>query len=472
MSFKYETVYNDLHTAILSGVFLPTEKLPSLRKSSLNYNCGLSVIIQAYNKLESVGLIQSVEKSGYLVCSIKNTTLPTPELDNHTLLPNISKANIMTSEIIDMAMDKTILPFGAAIPDESILETKKLTKYISRRAQNSPEILSGYTPAGGSINLRKEIVKYMFNRGVVINIKDIIITNGCAEALYISLKLTTKPGDTVAIETPTYFSLISMLEDLGLKAVEVPTKADTGLDLNYLKKSLKAHKIKSLIFSSTFQNPLCSVMSQEVLEELYNLSITNNFTLIEDDIYGDCGFNKTNYHPIKAIDKNGSVIYCSSFSKTLSPGLRIGWVIPGLLSDKFREYKQLSCLGGPALLQEALADYFRDGCYDLHLKSFRKKIYAQTYGIKKLTQQYFPAGFKITNPKGGYFLWIEFPKNLDSYKLYSLAYKNKIGIVPGPVFSMSGKYRNCIRLSCATPITPRISSGIKKLGELVQICLD
>lgn len=472
MSFKYEKVFTDLHNAILNGIFLPLAKLPSLRTSSIKYNCGVSVIIQAYGKLESIGLITSIEKSGYIVCSDSVMPMPTPENANHTLLPNISKANTMTSEIMDMAMDKTILPFGAAIPDETIMATKKLTMYIRRKIQYCPELLTCYTPAAGSLNLRQEIVKYMFNKGVYINADDIVITNGCAEALYLSLKLTTSPGDTVAIETPTYFSLISMLEELKLRAIEIPTKADKGLDIGNLKKTLENCKIKSLVFSSTFQNPLCSIMDSSALKELYNLSIAHGFNLIEDDIYGDCSFDKKSYKPLKSMDKKNNVIYCSSFSKTLSSGIRIGWVIPGTRLDQFKESKQISCLGGPAVLQEALAEFFRDGCYDLHLKKFRKKIYSQTYGIRKLIEKYFPTGTKVTSPKGGYFLWVEFPKGLNAYTLYSMAYENKIGIVPGPVFSLSENYRNCIRLSCATPITPEIIGGVRKLGELAELCLN
>lgn len=468
MNFKYELIFNDIHKAINDGLFLPMSKLPSLRKTSIKYDCSLSVVIQAYNKLEAIGFIVSKEKSGYIVCDNSNIPLPTPEEEVHTLLPNISKANVMTSQIVDMAMDKNILPFGAAIPDESILAISKLNKYISQKVKNTPELLTSYTPASGSVNLRKEIVKYMFHKGVLINYEDIIITNGCSEALYHSIKILTSPGDTVAIETPTYFSLISILEQLELKVIEIPTRADSGLDLKYLRKTLDSNKIKTLIFSPTFQNPLCSIMNESALKELYKISLDYDFTLIEDDIYADCSFDKTVHKPLKALDNLNRVIYCSSFSKTLSSGIRVGWVIPGIMLNRFCEAKQVSSLGGPALLQEALADYFRDGCYDLHLKSFRKRIYSQTYGIKKLIEQYFPPDIKITKPKGGYFLWIEFHPGFNSFKLFEMAYDLKIGIVPGPVFSSSGNFVNCIRISCASIITDRSIEGIKILGRLAK----
>ncbi|QEN04626.1 PLP-dependent aminotransferase family protein [Thiospirochaeta perfilievii] len=471
MSFKYEKIFKEIEKAILNGVFLPSEKLPSLRKSATTYDCGISVVIQAYNKLESIGLIESVEKSGYIVRDRSETPIPAPEKVNHTLVPNITKTNLMTAEMVDMAMDKSILPFGAAIPDNSIIASKKLGSYISRKAKNNPDLFTTYTPASGSLNLRKEIVKYMYKKGVLINSEDIVITNGCSEALFISLSLITTPGDTIAIETPTYFSLISILEELNLRVVEIPTRADRGLDINNLSKIIKQNSIKALVFSSTFQNPLCSVMSPRDLESLYRISLDNDFTLIEDDIYGDCGFDKSIYRPLKSMDKFNRVIYCSSFSKTLSSGLRVGWAIPGIHTSSFRERKQISCLGGSALIQEALADFFKDGSYDSHIKLFRKKIYAQTYGIKKLLENSFSIDVKVTSPKGGYFLWVEFPIGFDSCKLYRLAYENRIGIVPGPVFSASDNYNNCIRISCASQITEATIEGLQLLGELALTCL-
>lgn len=466
MDFKYELIFDECIYAITEGIFLPMKKLPSLRKMAIKYNCALSVVIQAYSKLEALGLITSKEKSGYFVSKKSKIEIPKPESINHTLLPNLTKANIMTAEMFNIAMDKSILPLGVAIPDESVIATKKLVQYISRKIKSSPELLTIFTPASGSLNLRKEIVKYMFNKDVFVNVDDIVITNGCSEALYISLKIITKPGDTVAIETPSFFSLISILKELKLRVIEIPTRSIDGLDLDILKIALSSSKIKALIFSSTIQNPLCSIMKPNTLIELYQISIDFDFILIEDDIYGDCSFTNKVYKPLKHIDKFNRVIYCSSFSKTLSPGIRIGWAIPGDRLKQFRETKNISDLGGPAFVQESLADFLKDGCYDLHIKSFRKKIYAQTYGIRKLIEQYFPSGIKVTKPEGGYFLWIEFPKGFDSYNLYKAAYDKKIGIAPGAVFSVSGNYINCIRISCSSRITDKVIEGIKQLGEL------
>jgi len=472
MNYRYEEIFSDIKDALERGTILPLEKLPSLRKSARKYGCAISVVIQAYNRLEGLGLISSVEKSGFIVNRKSAVPMPNPEMAEHTLIPNMTTVNLMTSEIVDRAMDKTILPFGAAIPDASLIASRKLAGYISRSGKNRAELFSMYTASYGSENLRKEIAKFMFKRGVSAGLKDIVITNGCSEALYISLKILTSPGDTVAIESPTYFSLISILEELKIKVLEIPTRADSGLDMEGLTRAVEGREIKALVFSSTFQNPLCSIMDGASLKRLHALSLKYGFTLIEDDIYGDCSFDGKVYQPLKALDKENRVIYCSSFSKTISPGIRIGWALPGINTDRFREVKQISCLGGPAILQEALADYLADGCYEAHIKSFRKKIYQQTYKIRALIEEFFPEGIKVTRPQGGFFLWVEFPEGFDSLKLYRMAYENRIGIVPGPVFSVIENYVNAVRISCGAEVTEEIVEGIRKLGELAKSMLS
>lgn len=466
--FKYQEISSYIINGIETGALISGKKIKSLRSLAVQFNCSISVVIQSYQDLEMKGYISPIEKSGYYIVPQNTKPIPNPQNYNHDLKPLSSKTNNYTGQIIDMARNKDILPFGAAMPDSTILVNKKLNNSIIGILKNDPNCTNLYTTAKGSIELRNELVKYMSEKGVFIDSDEIVITNGCAEALYIALKSCNKPNDTVIIETPVFFSLISILEKLELNVIEVPTKSDTGLDLNILDSVIKTEHVKTIVFSPTFQNPLCSVMPVENKKRLYDIADKNNITLIEDDIYGDCSFENIIYSPIKSLDISKRVIYCSSFSKTLSPGLRIGWAIPGRKINEFTDQKQITSLGGSLFTQLAVANYLKSGQFNIHLKKFQKSIFIQTTTLKRLIEQFFPHDIKISNPKGGYFLWVELSDSINSFDIHKIAYKNNIGIVPGPVFSSSDKYLNCIRISCGSIITEEIIEGIKLLGSIIK----
>lgn len=468
MGFKYEKIVKYIKDGLGNGTLLPGRKLISIRKCAAEFSCSISVVMQAYELLECQGVIKSKEKSGYYINSFSSRDLPQPHTYTHSLKSIKSKANNMTEQIIDLAMNQNIIPLGATIPDTSILAAGKLTSSITKTIKEQTDLLSRYTPGSGSRNLRHEISKYMFDRGVNISAEDIVITNGCTEALYISLLATTKPGDTIAIETPVFFGLITMLEKLNRDVVEIPTKTDTGMDLEILEKTVSEKNITTVVFTSSFQNPLCFVMPDENKKELYSIATKYNLKLIEDDIFGDCSFNQRVNFPVKSLDIEKRVIYCSSFSKTLSPGMRVGWAIPGKFNDEFRTIKQTSGLGGSPIIQESMAQFLRSGAYDFHLKKFRKKISNQTLHIKKIIEDNFPDDCKISKPEGGFFLWLELVEGFDSIKLFNTALDADIGIAPGPIFTISENYRNCIRISSGSPVTPRIEEGLIKLSNIVK----
>ncbi len=466
--FKYEEIFQHFVEAIEKGILNSGQKLSSLRKTAQQFDCSLSVIMQAYEELECQGYIQSVEKSGFFVLPRKKSNLPEPYNYEHSLLPLESRPSTMISTIMDMSQNEDFLPFGATIPDLSILEVHKISVLISRNAKNDYSYLNHYTETNGELCLREEISRYMLKKGVYATNEEIIITNGCTEALYLAINSLSAEGDTIAIESPAYLGVVTILEHLNRNVIEIPTRADSGMDLQILETVLKENTVRAVIVSPVFQNPLGFTMSDSDKTALYNLSEKYDMYIIEDDIYGDCSFTGKSFHSLKSLDQRGRVLYCSSFSKTLAPGLRIGWIIPGLFFENISRARQLSGLGGTILIEKSVAEYLRSGSYEYHLKFFRKKIASQTYGIRNLVEEYFPAETKISTPEGGFYLWIEMPGNIDSQELFSWAYAQKIGIVPGPVYSASGKFSNCIRLSCGSPVTDATGDGIKKLGDRIK----
>lgn len=466
--FKYEQISDYIIDAINKGTIISGSKIPSLRKMSEQFNCAVSVVMQAYQDLEIKGFVTAVEKSGFYAKASIMTEIPAPQSSRHSLISIKTKSNNMTGKMIEIAADRSILPLGCTIPDASILPIVKLQKIIIKKIKNTPDLLTSYTSPKGSLRLREQLAAMMFRRGINITADEIIITNGCTEALVLALKAATNEGDTIAVESPIFFGLITILEELKRRVIEVPTSPDTGIDLNILEEIFQKNDVKACMITSCFQNPLGFIMPLEHREKIVDLAYKNNISLVEDDIYGECSFYNENIRPCKSFDNHGQVIYCSSFSKLISPGMRTGWIIAGKHQNHCENIKVTETLGGSALLQETIADFLKNGGYTFHKRLFTKKIAEQTYMIRKLIKEHFPSDTKISNPDGGYFLWIESGKDLDSMKLFEAALEMNIGIIPGPIFSTAKKYRNCFRISCGSPVNADTEKGIYVLGEIIK----
>jgi DNA-binding transcriptional MocR family regulator len=374
-------------------------------------------------------------------------------------------------KLLEYAADPRLVPLGCAIPNAELLAAGRLDRFLARAARVKGVDYNIYTEPRGDPQLRREIARRALRWGQAVSPEDIVITCGCTEALTVALKAVSRPGDTIAIESPTYFGLLHALEALDLKALELPTDAHTGVDLSALEGALKAKRISACLFSSSFNNPLGCTMPEEKKIAVLDLLAKHAVPLIEDDIYGDIYFGKERPRPFMALDRHGNTIYCSSFSKTVAPGYRIGWVVAGRHMQKILERKFAFTLCGPALPQLALADFLSSGGYDSHLRRIRRvfdhTIDRMTHTVGKV----FPEGTRVTSPAGGFVLWLELRKPIKSRTLFDAALDKGICFAPGDVFSASNRYDNCLRLSCGHGWLPRIEKGLATLGELARAAL-
>lgn len=466
--FKYEEICRHYSLAIEKGILKSGDKMDSLRKTAEHFDCSLSVAMQAYGELERRGFIRPVEKSGFFIQNRSGENVPQPQNYSHSLEPRESLPSSMIGTVMAMSRRSDFLPFSATIPDLSLLPVGKLASMIAESAKGDRLYINHYTDRNGEEELRAELARLMLRRGVLVSPGEIVVTNGCTEALHLAVSAVTEPGETVALESPAYLGMITMLRDMKRKVLEIPTRADRGMDLDRLEEALEGQMVRAVVLSPEFQNPLGSVMSDADRQRICSMAEEKGFTIIEDDTYGDSAFVEKSRKSLKSFDRCGTVVYCSSLSKTLSPGLRMGWMLPGKHLDVISERKQVSGLGGTVLLERTMARFLREGYYDLHMKSFRKKIAAQTWEMRGLAEKHFPEGTKISSPSGGYFLWIEMDESVDSLELFRWAFERKIGIIPGPVYSASGKFRNCIRLSCGSPVTKRTARGMESLGRGIR----
>ena len=464
---RYEKFADEIAELIRTGVLGPGEKVPSVRHASRTYGVSPSTVFQAYYLLEDRGLIQARARSGYFVREHAKRPLHEPELTAHAAQTTEVDVSELVFSVLATLKDPHTVPFGSAFPSPDLFPLPRLAKSMAHalRRLSPHEIIADMT--AGNADLRRQIaLRYMVS-GVMLPMEELVISNGAMEALNLCLQCVTQPGDLVAIESPTFYACLQVLERLQLKAVEIPVHPREGIDLGALSESLKQLPIKACWFMSSLQNPLGASMSEEKKQALYELLVEHQVPLIEDDVYAELYFGSHPPKPVKSFDREGLVMHCSSFSKSLAPGYRIGWVAGGRYAEQIARLKLMTTISPSVPAQAALADYLQHGGYDRHLRKLRHALEMQQSAMLASAARHFPASTRVTRPSGGYFLWFEFPERLDSLQLLRLALAQGISLAPGPIFSASQGFRHCARLNYGHPWNPRSEQAMEVLGRLV-----
>ncbi|MCU0592708.1 MAG: PLP-dependent aminotransferase family protein, partial [Desulfobacterales bacterium] len=329
-----------------------------------------------------------------------------------------------------------------------------------------------YSPSEGFPELRRQIA--LRTVGVIADIApdDVIVTNGCMEAVALALLAVTRPGDTVAIEAPTNFSFLQLLKELGLMVVEIAADPQEGVDLDEFEMSLERNSVKACLFMPNFQNPLGALMPEANKQRLVELLGARGVPVIEDDISSLLYFGDQHPRPLKAYDRDGQVLTCSSFSKTLAPGLRLGWIIPGRrFNDRIRRLKAGTTISTSTLDQSVVSRFLSGGGYERHLRSLRSALQKQIYRTAIAIQRHFPDQTRLALPRGGSLLWIQLPPGVDGLDVYQQAFDRGIAIIPGAVCSNSNRFRGYIQISCAAPFSSKVKAAIETLGRIVASLL-
>lgn len=464
---RYEKFADEIAELIRTGVLGPGEKVPSVRHASRTYGVSPSTVFQAYYLLEDRGLIQARARSGYFVREHAKRPLHEPGLTAHAAQTTEVDVSELVFSVLASLKDPHTVPFGSAFPSPDLFPLPRLAKSMAHalRRLSPHEIIADMT--AGNADLRRQIaLRYMVS-GVMLPMEELVISNGAMEALNLCLQCVTQPGDLVAIESPTFYACLQVLERLQLKAVEIPVHPREGIDLGALSESLKQLPIKACWFMSSLQNPLGASMSEEKKQALYELLVEHQVPLIEDDVYAELYFGSHPPKPVKSFDREGLVMHCSSFSKSLAPGYRIGWVAGGRYAEQIARLKLMTTISPSVPAQTALADYLQHGGYDRHLRKLRHALEMQQSAMLASAARHFPASTRVTRPSGGYFLWFEFPERLDSLQLLRLALAQGISLAPGPIFSASQGFRHCARLNYGHSWNPRSEQAMEVLGRLV-----
>jgi len=463
---RYQTLADDIARSIREGLLREGDKLPSVRETCASRAVSPSTVFQAYYLLEARGLVRAQPRSGYYVRALPPALPPEPG----TSQPGGESTPLAISErifdILDSARDRKVVPLGSAFPAASLYPLERLGQAMAGylRHLDPHDTVEGLSP--GNPRLRRQIALRYRAAGVSVGPQDVVVTTGALDALNLCLHVTTQPGDAVIVESPTFYGALQALEQRGLKAVEVPTHPRQGIDLDALEAAIARHAPKACWLMTQFQNPLGSLMPEEKKRDLVALLARHQIPLIEDDVYNELYFGDVRPLPAKAYDTQGLVLHCSSFSKCLAPGYRIGWAIAGRYTRAVQRLKLASTLSASGPPQGALAQYLEQGGYDRHLRRLRGTLMGQQERMLDAVARYFPAGTRVTRPQGGFFVWLEMPPGTDALALHRRALARGISVAPGPIFSASQQFGHALRLNYGHPWDDRMEDAMRELGGL------
>lgn len=473
---RYEKYADDIAELIRSGVLGPGQRVPSVRYASRTHGISPSTVFQAYYLLERRGLISARPRSGYFVNNSFVGNAPQlfhePQLSAEVNESTEVDVSELVFSVLDSIKDPNTVPFGSAFPSPLLFPLQRLARSLATAARDMDPRMVVTDMSPGHPQLRRQIaLRYMVG-GLMLPMEELLITNGALEALNLCLQAVTEPGDLVAIEAPAFYACLQVLERLKLKAVEIPVHPRDGIDLAVLAQTLEKHPVKACWCMTRFQNPTGAIVPEARKRALVELLREHQVPLIEDDVYAELYYGPHAPKSAKSFDTEGLVMHCGSFAKSLAPGYRIGWVAAGRYAQKVERLKLMTSLSPSMPAQAAIADYLQHGGYDRHLRRLRYALEDQQRAMLAAIGRYFPAQTKVSQPQGGYFLWVELPEQLDSLKVFKMALAQGISIAPGPIFSATRRFANCIRLNYGSPWNDTTEKAMETLGQIIRSLLS
>ncbi|MFM1648375.1 PLP-dependent aminotransferase family protein [Aeromonas salmonicida] len=465
----YRQLADRLQHQIDTGIWQPGERIPSIRQSCKTHGLSPMTVLQAYQLLESQGRILARPQSGYYVKAAPSRLQHyAPQQTHYSGSVDI---NDLVFEVLQASKSRALVPLGMSVADPTLFPHPQLGRALASCMRKLDPFSTVADLPPGNEALRRAIAQRYASDGLAVDPQEIIITTGAMEALSLSLQVLTEPGDWVVVETPTFYGALQAIERLKLKAVEIPVIPGVGIDLAQLSEALAQRPIKACWLMGNVQHPLGHTMPDEHKRELMLLLNTHDVALVEDDVYAEVYFGRERPRPIKYWDTRGQSLLCSSFSKCLAPGFRVGWVVAGPHAERIQRLQLMSTLSANVPSQLALAEMLRQGGVDAHFRRLRHTLAQRQQQMRAALLRLFPDEVRISAPDGGYFLWLEFDPRLDSRALHARALTCGFSLAPGALFSSQGQYNHCLRLNSSHPWSEQLESALIKLAGLIDATL-
>lgn len=375
-------------------------------------------------------------------------------------------------EILKMSANPAVIPFSAGNPAPEAFPKEAIAKISERILKENPISALQYSLSEGYPALRNLMKDFAFNQyGVGKKIDDLIIVSGATQGMELTCKTLCNEGDTIICEDPSFVGSLNAFRSYNAHLVGIPLEED-GMDMMQLESALKIHTNTKFIYViPNFQNPTGKCMSFEKRQKLYELACTYNVMILEDNPYGDLRFNGEEIPAIKTLDEEGRVIYVGSFSKVLSPGMRVGYLIaPTPIVNKIVVAKQCADVHSNILAQMICYEFMATCNIEVHLQKL-KTIYKERCDLMlREMDHHFSKAVTYTRPQGGLFIWVTLPEGVDMLDFCTRAIKeHRVAVVPGNAFSVvAGQKSRDFRMNFSTPTEVQIIEGVERLGKMTQ----
>lgn len=461
----YRDLANRLQALITDEVYRPGTSLPGVRRISEQHKVSVSTAVNACQELERRGFLEARPRSGYFVRQPTAKRKP-PRIRTLSKTPKAVTGQERVLQLIQSANNPNIVNLGTAIPHPDFLPVATIEKAFRKVWREQRRRCIGYEFPPGAPELRTQVARHLAGLQCDIAPEQVLITNSCQESIAIALKQITRPGDIVVLESPTYYGLLQVVDSLGLKALEIPTDPVEGISLGALELALDSWPVAACVLVPSISNPLGTCLSDERKQALLALLEKFQVPLVEDDIYGELPFSGPRPRPIKSWDTQGLVYYCSSSSKTLAAGLRVGWMVPGkhMQRAEYLQFINTVCVNTPAQL--AMAHILEKSRYERMMRTARGEHAASVARMMDCVTRVFPQDTRVSRPAGGFVLWLELPGRVNTSDLIEPALAAGVNFAPGSLFSASGKFSNCMRLNCAIKWDARVERALYSLAQL------
>ncbi|MEQ5840306.1 PLP-dependent aminotransferase family protein [Paraburkholderia acidicola] len=462
--FLHVSLAATLEAEIERGMWSPGQRLPSVRQLSQAQRVSVTTALAAYRLLEDKRLIEARPQKGFYVRAEIHPLSAPERIALHVERPDES----LTRETLNcLDTEANLVSFGTALCGKELFPIEALSRCISSTARKHRELLAEVSFSPGSKRLRESLASHASSWNCQLSADEVLVTNGCVEAFGLCLQAVARAGDAIVVESPAYYGFLSTIERLGMIALPLAFAPDPARAFSDIARLSKERRIGACLMSTCVSNPGGTGLTLDMKRELVELLERTQIPLIEDATFSDLHFESTQ-RAARSYDRTGNVLLCSSLSKTLSPGLRIGWVSGGRHHDALVSLKRTMSIGQPLLIQEGVAEYLCSGGYHHHLRQLRKHCQRQVEQTAQIVRRHFPAGTQFSLPNGGYLLWVRLPDTVLSSALYRRAFDAGITVAPGPMFSPDGKFENFIRLNCGEPLDASRRGALLRLGELAH----
>ena len=447
---KYLRLAKSFERQLRAGVLRVGDRLPSIRQLRDAHQVSATTAVGCYLWLERQGYVRARPKSGYFVRRAPVAEGPAPDVSGRVRGPvPVRVAGLSAPGVSPSRRD--VLDLGPAVISPALLPMRRLNRSIRLALSAFPDHAVCYEDPRGNVRLRRQIARLVFRQGATCSADDVVVTSGSTEALNLAIRAVTSPGNVVAVESPSCYETLQVLESLNLRAMEVPHVPREGIDLSLLAAAVTRHRVAAIVTSVTCHNPMGDCVTDDCKPRIIAFAERHDIPIIESDTFGDLVFAGPRPRALKAFDTSGLVLQCCSLAHYVAPGFNLGWASGGRWQAQVQHLKSITNVANARLPQLALAEFLESGGLDTHLRDLRVALWRSVDAARDEVLRTFPSGTRVSLPEGGFVLWVQLPDRFDGVEVASRSVAAGVAILPGAAFSANLQYRNYIRIACGYP---------------------